>query len=348
MTQTRAAGTVGLIANPASGRDIRRLVAHASLSSADEKMRIIRRLLIALDSAGVRRVLYMPDTSHLVPRAARDQPLRLELAPLAGQFHGGAEDTSAAARALAESGAACLVSLGGDGTNRAIALGSREIPLLPLSTGTNNVFPYWRESTVAGLAAAAIATGVVDAHSAGPASIAPRSKCIEVDLPGRRELALIDVAVLHGEIVGSRAIWEPERLREVILTRADPAAVGLAAIGGAITSVGPHENAGLHLTFAPSPTAGTQTVRATLAPGLLREVHIAAVHPLPLAAIVPLAGPALLAFDGEREVKLGAGETASLRLTRQGPPVIDIDACLAAAREAGFFHTDPAARPATE
>ena len=329
-------GSVGLIANPASGRDIRRLVAHASVISTDEKVRIIRRLLLALDAAGVERVLYMPDTSRLVPRAARDQPLGLELTPLPGRFHGVAADTTAAAGLIADAGAACLISLGGDGTNRAIALGSTDVPLIPLSSGTNNVFPAWRESTVAGLAAAAIATGAVDV-----ATVARRSKLIQVELPQRDDLALIDVAVLDGDIVGSRAIWEPQRLRQLFLTRADPAAIGLSAIGGAIVSVGAEDDQGLHLMFAPSPSDAVRSVRAAIAPGLLREVHIREVRPLELAAIVPLTGPALLAFDGEREVALGDGQSARLRLTRAGPPVVDIDACLAAAREAGFFNSGP-------
>ena len=322
-------GSVGLIANPAAGRAIRRLVAHASVVSTNEKVRIVRRLLLALDAAGVEHVHYMPDTSHLATRAARDQGLRLRLEPLRGAFRGVASDTTLAARRMAEEGAACLVSLGGDGTNRAIALGTTAVPLIPLSTGTNNVFPGARESTIAGLAAAAIATGRVDADA-----IAPRSKLIEVGLPGGDEVALIDVAVLEGSIVGSRAIWDPALLREIVLTRADPAAVGLAAIGGAVTSIGPDDAAGLHVRIG---GGEARRVRVPLAPGLVRTVSIGAVRRLDVAAIVPVTGPALLAFDGEREVVLAAGQSAQLRLTRAGPPVVDVDACLRAAREAGFL-----------
>ena len=322
---------VGLIANPASGRDIRRLVAHASVFSADEKVRLIRRLLLALDASGVERVPYMPDTSHLVPRAARHQDLRLSLTPIEGNFQGAATDTTFAATRIAEEGAACCISLGGDGTNRAIALGTCEVPLIPLSTGTNNVFPGFRESTVAGIAAAALASGAVTSEI-----VAPRSKLIEVELAGRRELALIDVAVLRGDVVGSRAIWEPERLREIVLTRADPGVVGLAAIGGAVCSIGPTDDAGLHLTLA-ADDADAPRVRAALAPGLVADLALREVRRLDLAAIVRLTGPAVLAFDGEREVTLDADQEATLRLTREGPPVVEIDACLAAARQAGFF-----------
>jgi len=40
--------TVGIIANPESGRDIRRLVAHASVFDNMEKVSIVERLLILI------------------------------------------------------------------------------------------------------------------------------------------------------------------------------------------------------------------------------------------------------------------------------------------------------------
>ena len=43
---------VGIIANPASGKDIRRLVAYGSVFGNMEKINIIKRLLIGLDSVG--------------------------------------------------------------------------------------------------------------------------------------------------------------------------------------------------------------------------------------------------------------------------------------------------------
>jgi predicted polyphosphate/ATP-dependent NAD kinase len=41
-------GLVGIIANPASGKDIRRLVSHATVVNNNEKVSIVRRLLLAL------------------------------------------------------------------------------------------------------------------------------------------------------------------------------------------------------------------------------------------------------------------------------------------------------------
>ncbi|MFP3897468.1 MAG: hypothetical protein ACLFV5_11625 [Anaerolineales bacterium] len=56
---------VGLIANPAAGKDMRRLVAHASTVGNQSKIGSIRRILVGLGAMGVRRVLDMPERLHL-------------------------------------------------------------------------------------------------------------------------------------------------------------------------------------------------------------------------------------------------------------------------------------------
>src|SRR5215210_233152 len=57
---------VGLIANPEAGHDIRRLVSHASTFNNQEKVYIIRRVLMGLAAAGVERVAYLPEPVGLV------------------------------------------------------------------------------------------------------------------------------------------------------------------------------------------------------------------------------------------------------------------------------------------
>ena len=42
---------------------------------------------------------------------------------------------------LLELGVKCIITLGGDGTNRAVAKGCGDTPIIPVSSGTNNVFP---------------------------------------------------------------------------------------------------------------------------------------------------------------------------------------------------------------
>src|ERR1700747_1915089 len=52
---------VGVVANPLSGRDIRRLTTRASVFPTAEKANMIQRMLTAFDAVGVQRVLLGTD-----------------------------------------------------------------------------------------------------------------------------------------------------------------------------------------------------------------------------------------------------------------------------------------------
>ena len=56
---------VGIIANPAAGKDIRRLVAQGRFVTNQEKVNILRRVLAGIESVGIRRVVFMPDMNGL-------------------------------------------------------------------------------------------------------------------------------------------------------------------------------------------------------------------------------------------------------------------------------------------
>src|SRR5258708_9354893 len=155
---------VGIIANPASGRDIRRLVAHGTVFDNNEKTAIVRRVLLGLDATGIRHVVYMPEHDFgILPRALTElhgHSLQLEASPLEMPVLGTSGDSTRAAQLLVEQGAGCIITLGGDGTNRAVARGCGSVPLIPISTGTNNVFPTFLEGTIAGMAAGGVAGGL--------------------------------------------------------------------------------------------------------------------------------------------------------------------------------------------
>jgi len=75
--------SIGIIANPQSGRDIRRLVAHASVFDNEEKVNIVERLLATWNTMGLSSVLFMPDSYNIVYRAAeRIRNLRVNLKQL--------------------------------------------------------------------------------------------------------------------------------------------------------------------------------------------------------------------------------------------------------------------------
>ena len=103
-------------ASPASGKDIRRLVAHGSVFDNQEKVRMVRRILVGLAAAGVRDVLYMPEGYGIVPRALDDLDALetpVNVAPVDIYVHNTQEDTVNAAAAMQAAGAAVIIVIGG-------------------------------------------------------------------------------------------------------------------------------------------------------------------------------------------------------------------------------------------
>lgn len=334
--------SIGIIANPASGKDVRRLVARASVFDNQEKQAIVRRALSGIHAAtgGGAKIFYLDD-GHGIVRGALDAcGLDFESQAVTAMRTASTLDTVSAARSMKELGCAVVITLGGDGTNRAVATGWRDAPLIPISTGTNNVFPVLVEATVAGAAAGLIASGQVTLAEA-----AIQHKAITAQIDGEHDdVALIDAVHSAERFIGSRALLTPELLRMALLTRADPAAVGMTALGGLIMPFGDDCDHGLLLTMGP----GGETVSAPIAPGYYRQVNIAATRAVPFGETVTLQGPGVLAFDGERERMLEAGQPVVLTLTRSGPWVVNVRQALHIAAAKGCFRTSMSAtHPAT-
>lgn len=331
------APTVGIIANPASGRDVRRFVAHSTVFDNHEKSAIVRRALLGLEAVGITRIAYMPeDDFGIVARALtalHDQNacLSMHVEPLSMPITGSGADSTRAAQLLVEMGAACIITLGGDGTNCAVAKGCAAIPLIPISTGTNNVFPVFMEGTVAGMAA-----GLVAMRHAG-ASVLRQTSRLEVIVDGMpTERALIDVVVSSMPFLGSRAIWDVSQVREVVLARVVPGSIGFSALGSALlgATAGEKAGAGIYIVLG----AGGHEVLTALASGQVQWMSIAEYRWLEHAEEIRLRpGVGTIALDGEREIELSATSVVDIRLSADGPFVVDVPTAIQEAALAGYL-----------
>ncbi len=323
--------TVGIIANPASGKDIRRLVAHGSVFDNEEKSSIVRRVLLGLDAVGVERVLFMPERFGIGLRALEGITLKLAAANLDMQPRFNQEDSRRATEMMVASGASCLVTLGGDGTNRMVAKACGDVPIMPISTGTNNVFPVMIEGTIAGLAAGLVAVGVANQA----VFRAPRLDIWQEGDEAVRDLALVDAVVYAESFIAARAIWEEAKIREIILTRAEPGNIGLSSVGAHLLGGDHPADRGLYLKMGP----GGRTVLAPIAPGLLRPISVAEHRILSPGEEIVLthAERCILALDGEREVEMRPRSQTHLRLNPNGPYVVDARKAVAVAARAGKF-----------
>ena len=321
-------GPIGIAANPASGKDVRRLVARASVFDNQEKCAIIRRAVVGAMAASAREFRFLPDTHGITEAALEEFASELRFAPVDSPETGSALDTTRAAAGLKDAGCAVVITLGGDGTNRAFALGWRDAPLLPVSTGTNNVFPRFVEATIAGAAAGLIATGTVSLDEVARTS---KVVCVEVE-DEKDDLALIDAVLTRQRFVGARALLDADQLQLALLTRAEPSAVGITAIGGLIQPVSEDADHGLLLKMGEG-----DVVCAPIAPGLYQDVSVRSVGAVPFGQRIEISGPGVLAFDGERERTLKPGQKAWLSIERNGPRVIDTQRTLELAACRGAF-----------
>jgi predicted polyphosphate/ATP-dependent NAD kinase len=338
--------SVGVIANPASGRDIRRLVSAASVFDNAEKGNMVHRVMAGLGATGVERILMMPAGAGVGETLQRrltggsahgtDQPMpALELVEM--RMTDSAADTAEAVRRMVAEGVRAIVVLGGDGTHRMVAKHCGDTPLCALSTGTNNAFPEMREATVAGMATGLVAGGRVDGRALR------RHKVLRVEGNGGavRDEALVDVAVSTRRWVGARALWRPEDTTELFVTFATPGSVGLSAIAGLLEPTPRSAAHGLHIRLCDSATAA-HVITVPVAPGLLAPVGVESVRRLgPHESVDLERAVGSLALDGEREVEFGADDALCVRLDPSGPVTIDVESVMGQAAREGMLRRGP-------
>lgn len=314
---------VGVVANPMSGRDIRRLVAKATVFPNVEKTNMVLRLLLGARAAGVDRALLSTDLGGVsagVLRVLRQQrPSERGRYPVVefleqDRLTESAWDTTVGVRSMIARGAGVVVCLGGDGTARAAARACGDTPLLALSTGTNNAYPEVLEATVAGLAAGLVATGQLAADR-----VTEPSSVLEVTYGAHTEIALVDVCVSLARHVGSRALWDTSALVELYCTYAEPDAIGLSSVAGLLCPSPRSRADGVALVLG-SPREARHVVRAPVAPGLVVDVGVHSWRPFRVGdqAVVTVAC-GVVAVDGERELEFFGDVPPVVRLRTGGP-----------------------------
>src|SRR2546428_557578 len=66
---TAAPASIGLIVNPRSGNDVRRVIASAGSSTLDDKISIVRRIVRGAAARGAHRFITNREPHHIVRRA---------------------------------------------------------------------------------------------------------------------------------------------------------------------------------------------------------------------------------------------------------------------------------------
>ena len=330
---------IGICVNPMSGRDVRRLAARATNMTHEAKRDLVARAAAGADAAGATDLFVLEEPFRIASLALAHMPLRARVHLLPHKAHNDARDTAVAVARFLEAGCRTLISLGGDGSNRAIVRALHELKrhdahLIPLSTGTNNVFPVLAEPTIAGMVAALQARGLL------ADDLAQRAKVLHVRLGSRtrvkRDLGLIDAVLLRNDHVGNLLPFDANRLARLFLSRAEPDAIGTSPIGGLIDPVGAQDDAGLLVEMGPG-----KRFTAPLSPGFFKEVAVRSTTRIAFGVPVPFQGAGVLALDGDRDHRLREGDHATITLRRDGPWILDIGRAMRWAVAEGIMPPGP-------
>ena len=318
--------SVGIIANPLAGKDIRRLVSQANVVSNQDKANTLRRVFSGLLTMGIKKIFVMPDITDLTRQAREDVKDKIEIEILNIGRIDQATTSTLAAEIMEDKNVDCIITLGGDGTNRAVAKGIKNIPLLPISTGTNNVFPIFIEGTIAGIAAGSYAIRTEDKKR-----LVRKSKKFEVSINEHvKDLALIDIAVVNIPFLGAGAIWDTNNLQELFLTRSEATNIGLSSIGAQIKQLGALDEKGLHLSFNNGNSKNNEIlVNSPIAPGKIIQSRINKWKELaPEVKIKINKEYGTIALDGERTIEIGLNDKIEINLSLNGPLVLDVNKIL--------------------
>ncbi|WP_343342672.1 ATP-NAD kinase family protein [Terrisporobacter petrolearius] len=326
--------SIGIIANPASGKDIRRLVSYATVIDNNEKVNIVKRIVLGSQALGIDEIIFMPDYFQIGYKVTNELDskgvLKAKCTILDIPINACSQDSTIAAQYMEKLNVGCIIVLGGDGTSRAVAKGIVNTPILPVSTGTNNVYPSMIEGTVAGMAAAA--TSLLDEKE----EICIKDKCIEVYVNNeKKDIALIDVVISSDIVLGSRAIWDTKRIKSVMVTRCHPASIGFSTIAGSVEIVTPADNYG----YSVEVNKKGESYLVPLAAGVLQEVMVSNIKRCFLDQDYSsyIGENCILALDGEREIRLKKGDFLTLKITKSGPYRVITNKVLEIAQKRGMF-----------
>ncbi len=330
---------VAICVNPMSGRDVRRLAARATNMTHEAKRDIVARVAAGAAASGATDIYVAREPFRIAAAALEHAALDARTHVLDNPITNSAADTETNVRAYLRAGCTVLVSIGGDGTNRAIVRAlekarrdpaltdaAKAVRLLALSTGTNNVFPVLAEPTIAGMVAALCACGALTEPA-----LVRRAKVLHVsgtpasdkahEVP---DVGLIDAVLLRRDHVGNLLPFAADRIDRILLTRAEPVSIGMSPIGGLLHPVGEADDCGLLVELSET----GRRFSAPLSPGAFQNVGVSSVTELPFGVAVPFRGPGVLALDGDRDHKLLDGHGLSVEIRRDGPWVVDIPAAM--------------------
>ena len=326
MDKNRDFSSVGIIVNPLSGKDIRRLVASASVVSTHMKSNEILKLYAGLTAYNIKKVYVMPDYSDISRRAREQYSTKIETILINTKILDAEETTIQAAKEMEAKKVGCIIVFGGDGTCRLVSKHLKETPILPVSTGTNNLFPLNLEGTVAGIAAAKFCLlKNLEKYS-------NREKKLEIFKNNELvDSSLVDVVISKTPYIGSRAIWDINNVDEIFISKVSHEGIGFSSIGYSLIKKDLSFNRGVHISLGQNDYGNPKKIMSAIAPGKIEEIEILGWKEFSDNKKISVKlSSGTVALDGERTIEFNPSQKISVKLNIDGPYCLKVKEILSA------------------
>ena len=290
-------------------------------------------MINSMKKFGIKKVYLMPDNycvnANIASIANKDSNSNLEVEILDMIPTDQPDDTIKSIRIMKDLGIKCLIVMGGDGTCRLAAKANIDIPVIAVSTGTNNVYPQHWEGTTVGIAAAYIALR-------GLKNFPQMGKKIEVYINDKlSDIAIVDAAVTRIPYIGSKIVTQIDDIDDLIVCRCSPDLIGLSAIIGSNRVCEDDDDFGYYIKIS----ANGNDVLTAISAGQIDRISYSELGKIDLGcehAIKP-AYDGSIALDGERTVPFRSGDHIKFVINRNAPYKVDVKNTLYEALENGFF-----------
>ena len=145
----------------------------------------------------------------------------------------------------------------------------------------------------------------------------------------------MDAVISNEQYIGSKAIWDLNNIKKIIVSNCHPASIGFSAIVGVNKYIDERDDYGAVLDL----NSGENKFMAPVSAGKVVELSSGDLEIIQInQSIVWEANfKGIIAADGEREIVFNIGDKLEFKITRSGPIHVDVRKTMEAAVEEGFF-----------
>tara|TARA_Y100001958_G_scaffold136983_1_gene109184 strand:- start:18644 stop:19612 length:969 start_codon:yes stop_codon:yes gene_type:complete len=310
--------TVGIIVNPNSGKDIRRLVSNAFVVPQQYKSNELIKLYEGLSTYGVNKVFVMPDFSDVSKRAREKYSNLIDTEILKTKNLDDESTTIESAKQMNNLSLDCVIIFGGDGTARLATNYINNTPILAISTGTNNLFPENIDGTIAGIAVGKFI------NSEKRESYCRRHKKLDIYFDKNyMDSALVDVVATDIPYVGAKAVWDMESVSEIFINKIRYSGIGFSSIGFSLIKNLKSEEA-IYIKISKNKNK-SKILKSPIAPGKIEEIFIDNWKLFKEDEIIKIqTNKGTLALDGERRLEFNNLTKPFVKINKEGPLCLKI------------------------